>query len=385
MGFRSKMSGIGLVTLTTTKLRHLFIFWGPFLMLGFSWLAYEVYGWAAATRAMGSAMVEAGNDLGGKALPPISNPASFAIVGLMAPISGLIGFWGRQTLGLLLFFGVVAMLVVWRALQAKPAPAGGPGRKENASRDELFVLLLLLGGLALITICEMFFIRDFFGNRMNTVFKLYYQAWMLLSVASAFVVYYLASLAARVSLVGRAVGGTWLAVASVVVVAALVYPFAAVNSKANGFKSGPEFDGMAYLAKSGPDDYSAIQWLKQNVAGTPVIVEVSGGSYSQNARVSAHTGLPTLLGWDFHERQWRGKGIDAVINERKMDLDTIYGGTDLAAAQTALKKYGVTYVYVGPQERQQYAKQGTAGLDKLARVGEVAYRNSGVIIYKVRD
>jgi uncharacterized membrane protein len=209
---------------------------------------------------------------------------------------------------------------------------------------------------------------------MNTIFKFYFQAWVLLAVSSAFCVYYVAGR-------GR-LGWTrslWLAGFEVLFLAGLVYPLAAGYTKAGGFQVEPTLDGTAYVADHNPDDYAAIRWLNENVEGTPVILEATGGSYTYYARVSSQTGLPTLLGWDFHEVQWRGTGEEG--NKRKPDIETIYGSLDAQAALTLMDRYDIKYVYVGPLERSHYPP---AALDKFGYIMDVVYQQGAVTIYERR-
>ena len=95
------------------------------------------------------------------------------------------------------------------------------------------------------------------------------------------------------------------------------------------------------------------------------------------------TGIPTLLGLDFHEIQWRGASVIPLENERKRDIDNIYRSIDVKATQALLAKDGVTYVYVGPIEQRTYA-QDQAGLSKFGQFMDPVFKNPGVTIYKVR-
>jgi len=224
--------------------------------------------------------------------------------------------------------------------------------------------------------------------RMNTIFKFYFQGWVLMGVASAFAVYYLSSPPhptlsprGRGSKAGRvvrwvALGGFW-----VLFGLGMVYPVLGNYSRAGGFDHRPNLDGTAYLAVYQPDDYAAIAWLNENVAGAPVILEkpgAGGTSYAYEGRVSALTGLPTLLGWAGHEGQWRGSY--AVQGAREPDIATIYNTLSIERALTLLDTYGISYVYVGPLERSEYDPRG---LEKFGRFMEIVYQNDGVTIYKV--
>src|SRR5205814_4871915 len=102
----------------------------------------------------------------------------------------------------------------------------------------------------------------------------------------------------------------------------------------------------------------AAQWLRESGATpgepAPVVVEAAGGAYSEFARMATQTGFPTILGWDQHERLWRGSAINGEIDVRKQDVDTIYGAATLAQAKPLLDKYHVRYVVVGYLELQKY-------------------------------
>ncbi|MCL4531718.1 MAG: hypothetical protein M1582_00750, partial [Actinobacteria bacterium] len=154
-------------------------------------------------------------------------------------------------------------------------------------------------------------------------------------------------------------------------------------SKANGFAPAPSLDGMGSFARFQGDDYRAIAWLSANAPAGATVVEAAGGSYSQAGRVSMATGLPDLLGWDFHERQWRGAAVDAETNARKRALESIYrAGPD---ARSLLKQYGASYIYVGSLEREAYIKQDAGALDRLSTLGDIVYRQGPVTIYRVRE
>lgn len=237
-----------------------------------------------------------------------------------------------------------------------------------------FVLLMAFTALLLTFSVEFVYLRDLFSTRMNTIFKFYFQAWVLLAVSSAFCVYYVA---------GRGKVGwarsLWLAGFGALFLAGMVYPLAASYTKAGGFQVEPTLDGTAYMADHNPDDHAAIRWLNENVEGAPVILEATGGSYTYYARVSSQTGLPTLLGWDFHEVQWRGTGEEG--NKRKPDIEKIYGSLDAQAALTLMDKYDIKYVYVGSLERSSYP---AAALDKFGYIMDVVYQQGAVTIYKRR-
>ena len=118
-------------------------------------------------------------------------------------------------------------------------------------------------------------------------------------------------------------------------------------------------DGIAYLNGSDRGDYFAISWIRRNITGTPVIIEAPGRCYSTDSRVSAFTGLPTVIGWEGHEMMWRGSYEDVRV--RAEDVDKIYSTKNINTAIGLLNKYNVSYVYIGAAERARYGK----GLDKF--------------------
>jgi uncharacterized membrane protein len=131
------------------------------------------------------------------------------------------------------------------------------------------------------------------------------------------------------------------------------------------------------VARNNPDEYAALMWLRENVAGTPVILEAVGGSYTHYGRVSAGTGLPTVLGWPGHQHQWRGSTMEPA--RREPSVETIYSQPDWAQVVDLLNRYQVSYIYVGDLERSSY---GVDGLEKFEQFLTVAYTNGGVTIYK---
>jgi len=195
-------------------------------------------------------------------------------------------------------------------------------------------------------------------------------------IGSAFAVYWLGR--GRGWLRRVTLAGFWLLFAM-----GLVYPILGNISRAGNFAHSPTLDGTAYLASSQPDDYAAIAWLNDNVPGAPAILEApSGGanSYVYEGRVSALTGLPTLVGWAGHEGQWRGSY--QVQGARDPDIQTIYNTLDSETALSLLDKYDIRYVYVGPLERSTYDRRGLA---KFEQFMDVVYQNDGVTIYQTRE
>ncbi|MCP4544383.1 MAG: hypothetical protein GY832_45305 [Chloroflexi bacterium] len=241
------------------------------------------------------------------------------------------------------------------------------GDRSPVSLVRNFIFLLLATGVLLTLSVEYVFLRDVFSARMNTVFKFYFQAWVMWAIAAAYALAYFF----------RQGKGIAIVVAALLIAAGLIYPTLAIPAR-SGEQGGPlTLDGAAYLAEMYADDYAAIAWLNENVSGAPVILEAPGGAYEYEGRISAHTGLPTLLGWAGHEHQWRGNYDEQAL--REPDIDTLYTSVDLGEVQSLLEKYHTSYVYVGPLERGRYP---SAGLAKFAGLMETVYETDAVTIYR---
>ena len=193
----------------------------------------------------------------------------------------------------------LALGLLLSARVVKPAPKERPSALSPA---HVYTLLLLLLGTLLVLGPEFFFLRDQFGWRINTIFKFYYQAWLLWAVAAAYgSAVLLLSLSRRWGILFR-VG------LALVLLVGFTYTSLALWSKTGGFKPAQGFtlDGTAYLESQAPDDAAAARWLWTAPPG--VVAEAVGGSYSEYARVATLSGLPNVLGWPGHESQWRGGG-----------------------------------------------------------------------------
>ena len=245
------------------------------------------------------------------------------------------------------------------------------------SRGELkrggtsFTLLLILLGSLLVLAPEYFYLRDQFGTRMNTIFKFYYQAWLLWSLAAA---YGAASLLQKLRGGWDRVHRTGLAL---LLIAGLIYPVFGVISKTDSFSSPADWtlDGAAHITRSNPDEAAAIVWLQSAPDG--IVLEAVGGSYTGYARISTNSGLPTLLGWPGHEAQWRG-GY-AEMGSRQKDIEMIYTTSDWDTTKAFLDHYQVRYVVVGLLEKSTYHVDET----KFQHFLEPVFSQGATTIYLV--
>ncbi len=305
---------------------------------------------------------------------------------LIAVLVALALSWAADSLAL---FVVSGLGVVWAA--------GWVYRNDR-------VRLLLVALLGIVLMLTMFAEHYTVGGdvgRQNIVFKLYLQIWVLLAIVAAITI---ASFIAQPGRLARPPARLWAVAVVLVLLGGMVYPVVATGPRVGDrFASlPPTLDGMAYMdtavytaqaddraAVAIPlaDDLAAIEWLRQRIAGSPVILEAETSGYRWGSRVSVYTGLPTVLGWDWHETQQR-PGFGDLVNRRRTDV------TDLFAADRSfesitplLDRYHVRLIYAGPLERAWYGDEGLAKFQDAADRGllDVIYRADGVTIYAYGD
>jgi YYY domain-containing protein len=242
----------------------------------------------------------------------------------------------------------------------------------DSEGEERAGFLLIAAGSAALLACEVAFLKDSYGEklyRMNTVFKLYFQAWTILAIAAPWALGRL-----------RATPWSWAplprvitAAVALLVAASACYPLGiTLDRLGSPYKT---LDGNAYLRRDHPDDYAAIEWLREHTPDDPVILEATGDPYSYFARFSSNTGLPTVLGWANHEGLWRGH--DSAVMQRRDHVMRIYNATTLAEVEPLLDLYKVRYIIVGDLEREKHRP----GLEKFSDL-EPVFRSGGTVIYK---
>jgi YYY domain-containing protein len=229
----------------------------------------------------------------------------------------------------------------------------------------------LLAGIAmlLIVFCEIFFINDPYGppfERMNTLMKLYLQAWVFWGVASA---YFLFRIGNRILVAGAIV---LIAIAAIHPVGTLV---SMPRAEYMGTTGPLTLDGTAWLKEQKPDDYDALCWLRETAKSGDVVLEAPGDAYTYSSRVPVFTGLPTVIGWRTHEAMWGRTWQE--IDQRSADVDRMYTGSP----QELFAKYNVRYMFAGETEREKYG----SGLENLAIRGELklVYRSGNTRVYQV--
>jgi YYY domain-containing protein len=232
---------------------------------------------------------------------------------------------------------------------------------------------LLTAGVALAALPELVIVSPDI-ERLNTVFKLTFQSWHLFALAAGPAVVVIASCVTR-----RSVRAPGLVLIAASLAAVLAFPVLAVRPRLADrpiTTTGPTLDGLAYLsgtwsvgAPNGApitpaDDRVIVDWLRHEVAGQPTIVEMVGQAYGWNARISVMTGLPTVLGWPWHETQQRLGFADAVA-ARFADVERLYTATDEEAAAFFLRAHRVEFVVIGTLELAMGTPETLAMLETL--------------------
>jgi YYY domain-containing protein len=294
-----------------------------------------------------------------------------------------------------LFMMVILMLVVARLF-----PRFWREKRKNDSSSTItyspstaLVLLLLGAGVGLVLIPEFLYLRDNFGWRMNTVFKFYYQAWVMFSIVAAYGVY---SIIADIK-VWRPMFATQVVYALLVVLVAfmgVIYPVFGFYHRAfvETGRTSIQFPNTSPLTlDSGPDlidrqDYQALMCLSDKVGGADVVVAEARpqGRYVnynvQHGRTGTLTGIPVILGWTGHQSQWRGDNYFESVGTREQDLDRLYTAFSLADVLSIINQYGIDYILYGTKEREYY---GAGGETKFLDNFEVFCESGNTRIYRV--
>jgi YYY domain-containing protein len=330
------------------------------------------------------------------------------LLATVAVVTGVVA--GRQALGLLAALGIAA----------------GAGWLLLRRPSDRFLTLLLAAAFLTASGVELVVVADDLidtpAYRMNTVFKFYNQIWVLLAIScAALIALMLATIVGRAAWhrtgapVRWSFAARWASAGSVVAVAVLLasftYPILAtaprLDQRFTPGTRGGDLNALAWMnegtvpvlgsaeadAITFAGDALAIDWFFAHVAGSPVIAEASIGPYRCNgSRISAATGLPTIIGWERHQQQQR---YPETLPQRVRDVRTLYTSPDLRQKEAILRRYNVEYVVVGDLERiypvadNDCTPTGSAAAisafaDMVGTTLEIAHSGLGTTIYRVR-
>ena len=316
------------------------------------------------------------------------------LAGLPLAVLLALSLSGYETAAFALLVLIPTAILAWRWAAAREETFGA------------FALVMLGMALSLGVMVELITVKGDI-SRMNTVFKFYLQAWVLMGAAAAYLLW---RMGFGVAILGRLRGGpqlaglrrrvlgtAWLGMLALLVIGSSIYTVGGTRDRLRDrFEVLPlTLDGLAFMesasytfdrgrgSESLDGEHDAIQWLRtEAVHGSPVVLEGHGELYrSLHGRVSIYTGLPTVIGWDNHQSQQRG---GAGVATRVRDVQRIYSTAQWEVALDLLDQYGVEYVYVGEIERHYYPARGLEKFPQMVGTHlELAYSNPTVEIYRV--
>ena len=311
---------------------------------------------------------------------------------------------GALLLGLALtaaFTGVVGSTVPFIfALAALLAAVGVSAllRDKPDAAQLGFALLLALVSLALVVGLDFLRVEGDI-DRLNSIFKFYLQVWVMLGIASAYLLWRLfrtqRSFLPRIPAIRQA----WKVALAALLVSAAIYPALGTQDRLrdrfDGYVTPLTLNGVAFMEGSAygehtgdridlAADYEGIRWLQLNVEGSPIVLEAVTPSYRWGGRVSMYTGLPSVIGWQWHQEQQR-YGYSYEVGRRRSDVEMIYSTQSGDTALELLRNYDVRYVYLGHLERIYFPEGMDKFSDGLDGALEKVFDNGETAIYRVRE
>jgi YYY domain-containing protein len=237
----------------------------------------------------------------------------------------------------------------------------------SGERAERPAVALAALGVFLFLVPEVLYVVDGYGDRlhrMNTVFKSYIQAWIVLSAAlPALVIFGARTKIVRVALVVT------------MVVPALPHFVWAMAAQFSDRPLG--LDGMVWMA---PGDRAIVDHLRRQPPGTSLI-EAVGGAYTEYARLSANSGVPALLGWENHEMVWRGGALNEETARRRGIIDEVYRCGAPGRVRRLVLGEGVDLVAIGSLERRDFPAESLAA---VIEAGSVELDQDGGVLVRFR-
>lgn len=365
--FHPGYNQIGFWTGDRTPLSSYFTHWGLLIFLICFWYAWETYQWLAITPL--SALDK---------LKPYKK--ALTIIGILLLVILIVLLLEKVSVVI-----VAIPLCLWSLILIFR-----PGQSD-AKRMAFFMI-----GTALLEtlVVELVYLVGDVG-RMNVVFKLYLQAWILMTLAlgTGFVILWNDQVkwTLRTQLIFQIP-------ALLLIAGALLFPMLGTADKTSdrmAIDAPKTLDGMtymnsAYLYDMGTnmdlsEDYHAIQWMQDTIEGSPVILEGQAYEYRWGNRYTINTGLPGVVGWNYHQRQQRAILRSNIVQERVDQVNQFYLTEDTSYVQSFLEEYQVSYIVVGQLEQAFYPGPGLAKFETLKGIlWDEAYRYGSTVIYKVR-
>ncbi len=239
---------------------------------------------------------------------------------------------------------------------------------------KLSYYLLLFTAFILLYLSELFYVKDIFGNRMNTIFKFHYQVWIVFSITSGISLKFLLEYNLRnITRIILSISFLILATSNIYFVTASYLTKIKESSNLN-----PNLSSINQL-ENDTNKYELIKYLRLNSNHNDVIIETQGKSYTNDSQISSESRIPTILGWVGHQLQWRSNHSD--IYNREEDIDTFYISNDSQEIINIINKYSITMIILGPNEIEKY---NINSLNKFLNISEIIYKNNDYTLLKVQ-
>tara|TARA_B100000401_G_scaffold430809_1_gene366047 strand:+ start:247 stop:1104 length:858 start_codon:yes stop_codon:yes gene_type:complete len=239
---------------------------------------------------------------------------------------------------------------------------------------KLSYYLLLFTAFILLYLSELFYVKDIFNNRMNTIFKFHYQVWIVFSITSGITLKFL--LQHNYKKITKIIFSFTIIIlltSNIYFVTTSYLTKIKESSNAN-----PNISSTNHL-ENDTNKYKLIRYLKHNSNHNDVLIETKGQSYTNDSQISSESRIPTILGWVGHQLQWRSNHDE--IFDREMDIDTFYMSNDSKEIINIINKYSITMIIIGPNEIQKY---NINSLDKLLHISEIIYKNNDYTLLRVK-
>jgi len=248
---------------------------------------------------------------------------------------------------------------------------------KKINKKESFVILLVLMGSFIFLGVEIYSIH----GRYVFFFKLFPSIWIMWGIAAVYSIYHLKG---RFNFKTKFNRFFTIFLYFIIFFSLIPYLIIGTYNITDGFRYSfgrdyPSIDGLAFMKQAHRSDYQAIQWINKNIKKSPIILEYVGYEYTYASRVSSFTGLPTLVGWRFHSSQLTG--LDVSVREN--DVHEIYNTTENDQAVELLKKYNISYIFVGELEKRYYDAQSLKKFPENQKIYNLIYSQSEAQIYEV--
>jgi len=351
-----------------TPLNSYLTHWGLFLFIIASWMSWETYHWMKTTPK--------------SALQNLDKYRTWIYAFLILFVILMVVF---LALGVVVTI-VILPMAVW-ALVLMFRPGRSDGRR--------FLLFLIGTALILTLVVEMVYLPGDIG-RMNTVFKLYLQAWIMFALSAGICFGWLVK---SIRYWHFRLATVWLVILFSLLTASLLFTVMGTRDKINdrmAMEAPKGLDGMGYMQYGTyhdmgeemvlEEDYHAIQWMQDNIEGSPVILEGQAFEYRWGNRFTIYTGLPGVVGWNWHQRQQRAILRNNVVQERVDAVNLFYTTEEKTYVVDFIDEYDVSYIVLGQLERVFYPGPGLDKFDMyIGQLWEEVYHSGETIIYQVLE